>query len=214
MTAVSALEAGAHRLVFGAGQLSTGAALASQVNGLTISTTVDSFGSGVSSGIFIHSIVFENADDLYAHKRTSGSVNVTFYLQSLLPPSGRIIVHLPDRFFVGSFQPLAVLLCSGVAPVVVCELSAAAITCTTSSRSLGAGLVTLQFLPGTLTTGVSRNGTNDSFKIETSEDAASVAAVTPHISAGRVRVLPQLQHTYFNPMQPAFLTHLAFCCFV
>jgi hypothetical protein len=46
-------------------------------------------------------------------------------------------------------------------------------------------------LPGTLTTGNSRNETNDSFKIEISEQAATVvsaASVTPAIAAGRVRL--------------------------
>jgi hypothetical protein len=191
LTAGSALDAAAHRLVFGAGQLSTGAARAVQATGLAISTSFDSVAFAASTAIFTHFIIFQNDFDRVSQKRTSGSVNVTFFLGLTLPAGGRITIHLPHRYFSASPEPVASVFCIGLAPIVTCALSALSITCTTSVRNLESGFVTLRFLPGTLTTGNSRNETNDSFKIEISEQAATVvsaASVTPAIAAGRVRL--------------------------
>jgi hypothetical protein len=186
-TAERALEAAAHRLVFGAGQLSTGAARAVQANGFTIATTVDSVFAGSLPAIVIHSLVFQNEFDLFAHKRTSGSVNISFFNHVPLPAGGRITIHLPTGFFSGTIQPVAYVICAGDAPVVACSLFAASINCTTSVKILGNGPITLMFLPATLTTGVSRSETTDLFKIETSVDVSTAASVTPAIAPGRVR---------------------------
>ena len=187
VTADSALEAGAHRLVFGAGQLSTGAALVAQVNGLAISTSVDNVASGFSAAIVVHSIIFENALDLFSQKRTSGAVNISFVLQTTLPAGGSITVQLPNGFFTAVAQPVASIFCSGDVPSISCALAAASITCTTSNRNLVPGLITLRFLPSTLTTGIARDVTNE-LKIQTSVDAATAGSVTPAIAAGKVRM--------------------------
>jgi hypothetical protein len=197
MTAGSALDAGAHRLVFGAGQLSTGAARGVQLNGLTISSTVDISASSSSPSIFIHSMLFETQSDLFANKQTSGSVNITFYLRTVLPAGGTITVFIPHGFFVANSQPVAQLVLAGVAPAITCALFAFRIFCTTSNRNLEPGLIVLRFVSGTLTTGVSRSETNDSFKIETSVEASTVASFTPALATGRVRMqLPAIQNNY------------------
>lgn len=193
-TAGRALEAAAHRLVFGAGQLSTGAARAVQANGFTIATTVDSVFAGSLPAIVIHSLVFQYDFDLFAHKRTSGTVNISFFNQVPLPAGGRITIHLPTGFFSGTVQPVAYVICAGDAPAVACSLFAASINCTTSVRILGNGPITLTFLPATLTTGVSRSETTDLFKIETSADVPTTASVTPAIATGRVRNYAPLTH--------------------
>ena len=200
VTAGSALEAGAHRLVFGAGQLSTGAARGVQLNGLTISTTVDRSASSSAPSIFIHSILFETQSDLFAHKRTSGSVNITFYLGTVLPAGGRITIHLPNGFFVANAQPVAQLVHVGDAPLISCALSAVSIICTTSNRNLEPGFIVLRFVSGALTTGISRSETNDLFKIETSVEASTVASFTPALATGRVRMqLSAIQnYSHFN----------------
>jgi hypothetical protein len=192
VTAGHILEARSYRMVFDAGQLSTGPALAQQTNGLTISTTVDGPANGVSSAKdnFTHSIAFENISDLFSQKRTSGAVNVTFFLSTPLPAGGRITIHLPNGFFTANLQPIATIFCLGDAPTVACSLSANSIICTTFLRALTPGVVVLTFLPATLTTGISRNETSNIFRIETSSEAASVASVTPAIASGRVRIHP------------------------
>jgi hypothetical protein len=197
MTAGSALDAGAHRLVFGAGQLSTGAARGVQLNGLTISSSVDRSASSSSPSIFIHSILFESQSDLFAHKQTSGSVNISFFCRIVLPAGGRITIHLPNGFFVANSQPLAQLALVAGAPAIMCAISAVSIICTTSNRNLEPGLSILRFVSGTLTTGISRSETNDSFKIETSVEASTVASFTPALATGRVRMqLPAIQNNY------------------
>jgi hypothetical protein len=141
----------------------------------------------------VHSIVFEDVTDLFAQKRTSGSVNVSFVLQTTLPSGGSIIILLPNGFFTATSQPIASLFCSGDAPHISCALAAASITCITANRNLAPGLITLRFLPSTLTTGNSRDVTNE-LKIQTSVDPATAGSVTPAIATGKVGIFLLLAH--------------------
>jgi hypothetical protein len=207
-TAGGIMEARSYRLVFGVGQLSTGAARPLQSNGLSVSTTVDSFGSGLSPALFTHSIVFENASDLFSQKQTSGAVNVSIFLSNPLLAGGRITIHLPNGFFTASPQPLASVISSGDPPAVTCTLSPSTIICTTSLRAIASGVIVLRFSPGTLTTGIGMSATTNAFKIETSAEAASPAAVTPVIADGKVR------NTILSPHKLAVDSHvLAFIIF-
>jgi hypothetical protein len=208
VTAGSILEARSYRVVFDVEQLSTGSARAQQTNGLTISTTVDDVGVGASPTLLLCSIVFENVADLYSQKRTSGFVNVSFFVTNLLPAGGRITIHLPNGFFTASLQPSATVFCSGDAPSVSCTLFTNSIICTTSIHALRPGYVVLRFMPATLTTGISRNETRDVFKIETSSEAGPAAFVTPAIAAGRVRMLFIFRTPFF------FNFHISFHIFV
>jgi hypothetical protein len=209
VTAGSIMEARSYRLVFAVGQLSTGAARPLQPNGLSVFTTVDSFGSGLSPALFTHSIVFENVADLFSQKRTLGAVNVSFFLSNPLPAGGRITIHLPNGFFTASPQPLASVISSGDPPAVTCTLSPSSIICTTSLRAIASGVIVLRFLPATLTTGIGMSATTNAFKIETSAEAASPAAVTPAIADAKVRNMPLSPHTL------AVDSHvLAFCVII
>jgi hypothetical protein len=86
---------------------------------------------------------------------------------------------------------------------------ASSIICTTSLRAIASGVIVLRFLPATLTTGIGMSATTNAFKIETSAEAASPAAVTPAIADAKVRNMPLSPHTL------AVDSHvLAFCVII
>jgi len=194
VTATANLAAGAHKITFAAGELTTGDAVAEAASGLKVTTTTDAISSGSVLPALVKAVTGVSVElsvaDRVASKATSNTTTVFFTTVSTLAfasSAGKITIHLPANYLSGKATPTGVLVpaASGTATLAGCNMTVATLTivCVTATADLAAGAHKITFAAGELITGAAASASATGLKVETATDGVSLGAAVPALDA-------------------------------
>jgi len=191
--ATADLAAGAHKITFAAGELTTGAAVAVATSGLTVKTATEAVSAGVTAPALVKAVTGVWMDlsiiDRNSMTLTSNTTIVYFTTASILPfasNAGKITITLPANYFSAKATPAGVLTpVSGTATLTsTCNMTAATLTivCETATADLPVGAHKITFAAGQLTTGAAVAVSASGLMVSTAVDGVSLGASVPALA--------------------------------
>jgi hypothetical protein len=193
------LAAGAHKITFIAGELTTGAATAGSATGLTVQTATDAASAGAVAPSFstISDVsITMAAQDKNQLQATTTAVTFSFTTTVLLPfagSAGKITISLPGNYFTLKTAPVGVLVpAAGTATMASCAMVAATLTiiCDIATADLAPGAHKITFAAGELTTGGAT--ASATLTVKTATDAVSAGIAAPALVKAVTGVMMEL----------------------
>jgi hypothetical protein len=193
-TATAELAAGAHKITFAAGELTTGAFAAANVAGLKVKTSAsgETESAAVSSPAIVKAVtsVMLNISqvDRMALTATTSATTIGFTTVSDVPISGTVTITLPPNYFSAKASPAAThvkISTQTTASTLACTMTTATLTivCTVSANKMDLGANAITFAAGELTTGAAVAANAAGLAVSTSADAESLRAAVPALAA-------------------------------